>query len=156
VNRIINNRGLIRPSRTGDAAAVTPDPAVTDTTLPSVQGGIARPLPPVARRDVFDDVPQRETGEAASQSISETGPASTELPLVGVVGIGSKSPVSSVAVAQLIGALERHQQLSGIVHAEALLVLQRLKARIDHVTERRSWPKVPRVRRRLQRKRREP
>ncbi len=151
----INNsgvRGPMRPMRTGDLVPEKPETQVGDGGLGGIEAPSPRPLPPVApRRGQEDREDEAATGGAGQDSVDAI--RSIEMPVVGLSRISSKSPVSSMAIAELIGSLE--QQGREAVHRDAITVLRRLKALVDQVAERRAWPRIPRLRRRQQRRRRE-
>jgi hypothetical protein len=163
MSKIINTtRGLVRPTRQSDTGPDAPEMPVTEAGLAPVQGRQPRPLGPVQpRRDTDERVEggsaQHETvqQEEASPPLPIPRGLATDMSIAQVARISAKSPTSSMAVAQLIGALEQHARSAKVSHHAALDVLARLKGLLDHVTERRSWPRIPRVRRRLQRKRRD-
>lgn len=172
MSKIINTtRGLVRPTRQDDIGTDTPEMPVTEAALAPIQGRQPRPLGPVQpRRDLEQQVddtgaqPDAKTSDAAPSdgtAIEEIAPLpgprglAADIPVAQIARISAKVPVSSLAVAQLIGALEQHGRRANVSHGAALDVLARLKGLLDQVTERRSWPRVPRVRRRLQRKRRD-
>jgi hypothetical protein len=158
MSKIINTtRGLVRPTRDPDNTPETADVPITEAGLAPLQGRLQqRPLGPVGpRRDVqdrYDDSPKQDDGPAPLP-----GPRglAADMPVGQIARVTAKSPVSSMAMTQLIGALEQHGRRTNVSHDEALSVLARLKGLLDQVTERRSWPRVPRVRRRVQRKRRD-
>jgi hypothetical protein len=158
MSKIVNTtRGLVRPTRDPDSGAESADVPVTDANLSHVQGRLQqRPLGPVApRRDVEDrsgDAPQYDD---TSTPLADTIGLTADIPIGHITRIAVKSPVSSMTVTQLMGALELHGRRTSISHDGALAVLARLKMLLDHITERRSWSGVPRVRRRVQRKRRD-
>jgi hypothetical protein len=157
MSKIINTtRGLVRPTRQPDDPADARDLAVTDAAMVPIQGREARALVPVARKQDQDEqgVGGEVDGDTLAPLPAPRGLAS-DLVIARGAPVSAKSPVSSFAVAQLIGALEQHGRRASISHDAALGVLKRLQMLVDQVTERRSWPRVPRVRRRVQRRRRE-
>jgi hypothetical protein len=161
MSKIINTtRGLVRPTRQPDTGPETADLPVTEAGLPPLQGRQARPLGPVQpRRDADQRIENKEqstdTPSVEDTPLPEPRGLAADMPIAQIARISAKSPVSSMAVSQLIGALEQHGRRANVSHGAALDVLARLKGLLDQVTERRSWPRVPRVRRRLQRKRRD-
>jgi hypothetical protein len=157
MSKIINTtRGLVRPTRQPDDPADARDLVVPETTLTPIQGRTARPLAPVSPKS---DQSEQDAGEGFDGDVLIPLPAprglASDLVIARSAAVSAKSPVSSLAVAQLIGALEHHGRQASISHEAALGVLKRLQALVEQVTERRSWPRVPRVRRRVQRRRRE-
>jgi hypothetical protein len=161
MSKIINTtRGLVRPTREPDTGPDNAERPVTEAGLAPVQGRQARPLGPVhPRREIdkrLDDAAQQsDAAPIEDVPLPEPRGLAADMPIAQIARISAKSPVSSMAVNQLIGALEQHGRRANVSHDAALDVLARLKGLLDHVTERRSWPRVPRVRRRLQRKRRD-
>lgn len=158
MSKIINTtRGLVRPTRDPDNTPDAPELPVTEAGLAPVQGRLQqRPLGPVAPRR---EVEQRDSEAPPPDDTPAPLPGprgfATDMPIGQIARVSSKPPVSGPAVSHLISALERHGLRTNVSHSDALAVLARLKNLLDHVTERRSWPRVPRVRRRLQRKRRD-
>jgi hypothetical protein len=157
MSKIINTtRGLVRPTRQPDDPVDARDLAVAETALAPIKGREARALVPITSKSSTDE--RREGGGFDNETLAPL-PAprglASDLVVARNAPVTAKSPVSSFAVGQLIGALEQHGQRASVSHEAALGVLKRLQALVEQVTERRSWPRVPRVRRRVQRRRRE-
>jgi hypothetical protein len=164
--RIVTTRAPTRPQRVPDGEREPLDPHVGDTTLPGIDTR-SRPLPPVGRqgRDLGGDVSGRPSDDVRDSGGRDDGggieaPAArsvfADISVGGISSRGTVSPVSAAAIAKLVSALEEHGRRNAIAHDRAIDVLQRLRNLVEQVTERRTWPKVTRVRRRVPRTRREP
>jgi hypothetical protein len=157
--RIVTTRPSTRAPRVSDGEREPLDPHVGDASLPGIDAR-SRPLPPVGRqgRDLGGELGETARDDVHDDQLQELAGARSvfaDIAVGGISSLGATSPVSAAAIARLVGALEEHGRRNAVAHARAIGVLQRLKGLIEHVTERRTWPKVTRVRRRLPRKRRE-